>query len=487
MFSVVDLGSGWTVLPVVMLGLVALLGLGEWLRSIGVRAVHTRRLVHSGVALTAAGLPLIFHHALPVYVLAMLFVAGNAAAKHVHWWPSIHEARPESWGTVTMPAALIVGLAGTWSVTPDRIVVLQAAFVVLAVADPLAAWTGQRHGKWQVWPGTTVLGSTVFFLCTAALIGAFLVSVMEWEGARIVGASLLGAGVATAAEAISRRGLDNVSIVLSVLLVLVPLQEGTVTVVALVGALAIGIAFVGLAYGASLLTGPGAVGGGLLGAMLVGLGGTSWVVPGLTFFGLSSALSVLPTTRTTAEERERRTLRQVLANGGVAWGLLAVSTLGSQSAPLLQMGCYLGFLGALAAAAADTWATELGTRYAGRPWSLRTFQRAAPGTSGAVSLVGTIGAVLGAASIAGAAYVAAGEGQAMLITGAGVAGMTVDSLLGAIVQARYYDPDVDALVEHPVEGDDSPIQGWAFVENEVVNLCGTGSGAVVAAGTIVFG
>lgn len=487
--------SDWTLLPVAGLGLFGLLGVAEVLRGMGVDTDHTRRFVHSSVALAVVGFPLVFRDPLPVYVLALLFVGVNFVARSARWWRSIHEARARSWGTVTMPLALIIGLAGTWSVAADRIVIFQAAFSVLAIADPLAAWTGQRYGGGSFQSGATVLGSTVFFGGAVVILGGVLLGIGEWSMLRACGTAVLAAGTVTVVEGVSRWGLDNLGIVLAVLLILVPLYDGTATIGDLLAAGGAGVVFGVATYWMRSLTGVGAVAGGLFAASLVGLGGTMWVVPGLAFFVLSSALSVLPNGEEAAmgeQENEGRTLRQVLANGGVAWALLAVGTLASTSAPALQTGCYLGFLGALAAAAADTWATELGTRYAvGRPWSLCSLRPVPSGRSGAVSFVGTVGALLGATSIVGAAYVGGAPviavGHAVQIVGGGVLGMMVDSLLGATVQARYRDPGSQTLVERPVEPEATPSWGWAGVDNEVVNLCGTAAGAIGSVGMFLLG
>jgi uncharacterized protein (TIGR00297 family) len=147
-----------------------------------------------------------------------------------------------------------------------------------------------------------------------------------------------------------------------------------------------------------------------------------------------------------------------------------VAALSPPGAEALQRACYLAYLGALAAAAADTWATELGTRYGGAPWSLRSFSRVSPGASGAVSLVGTGAAVLGAASVAGAATLVPGPvGTGELVgsaVGAGVAGMAVDTLAGATIESPRGRNDGD--------------QEWDGIDNDGVNLLGTTTGAVSA-------
>jgi uncharacterized membrane protein len=175
-----------------------------------------------------------------------------------------------------------------------------------------------------------------------------------------------------------------------------------------------------------------------------------------------------------------------MANGGVAWGLLFVFVVLPGDMSFLRAACYVGFLGALAAAAADTWATELGEWSAGRPWSLRTGTRVPAGQSGAVSLAGTAAAVLGAGSVAGAAALSMEgpvqmSGEALVgVTEAGLLGMIVDSLAGAFLQARYRDPKTARLVES-ADGEATPlVRGWEWMDNEMVNLLGTTAGALAA-------
>jgi uncharacterized membrane protein len=171
-----------------------------------------------------------------------------------------------------------------------------------------------------------------------------------------------------------------------------------------------------------------------------------------------------------------------MANGGLAWALLGIAALGPPGSRIPAL-CFGGFLGALAAAAADTWATELGVRYAGRPWSLRTGRRVPAGSSGAVSLVGTGGAVLGAASVALAAGLVPAAGlslpAALGVVGAGLVGMAVDSGAGATVQAHYRAAE-DGLVEAPPAPGAEPVWGWRGVDNDMVNLIGTAAGALTA-------
>jgi uncharacterized protein (TIGR00297 family) len=120
-----------------------------------------------------------------------------------------------------------------------------------------------------------------------------------------------------------------------------------------------------------------------------------------------------------------------LANGGVA-ALAALA------------GDWAWFAGALAAANADTWATEIGSHSRTPPRLISNWTRVAPGTDGGLTLLGTAGGIAGAGFIAGVSYLA-GQRGALPIAVAGTAGMVFDSLLGATVQGKIRWMDNDAV------------------------------------------
>ena len=144
----------------------------------------------------------------------------------------------------------------------------------------------------------------------------------------------------------------------------------------------------------------------------------------------------------------RRTAAQVFANGGVA----ALAAL---------LGSWPVFAGALAAAAADTWATEIGAHSPTPPRLITSGAPVSPGANGGITVLGTAGGVVGALVIATLAW-AMGPRDLRLagvVAVAGVAGMLIDSLLGATVQG--------------------PEDRW--LDNNGVNLAMTLAGAGIAA------
>ncbi len=177
---------------------------------------------------------------------------------------------------------------------------------------------------------------------------------------------------------------------------------------------------------------------------------------------------------------------QVLANGGVyALGMLVALAAPAMGAPTLAPLALTGAAGALAAAGADTLATEVGTWWGGTPWSLRTRTRVPPGTSGAVTLVGSLALVVSAAAVAA---VAAALGvipwrAAGVVTAAGTVGAVADTLLGAWGQQRRWCPACQMATEQDPHACGAPTQragGWRWLDNDAVNLLATVVGAVVA-------
>jgi uncharacterized protein (TIGR00297 family) len=180
------------------------------------------------------------------------------------------------------------------------------------------------------------------------------------------------------------------------------------------------------------------------------------------------------------EKGGRRDAFQVLANGGVAAGAAALHLL----SPASQLWT-AAYAGALAAATSDTWATEIGMRWGGTPHMLLTGAEAPRGTSGAVTTVGLVAAVLGAVAIglAAAALFHWGEVLTAAVSG-GILGSLADTLVGGTLQRRRWCHTCATGTEQSVHivcgSRTEPIGGLPWVTNDAVNLAATATGALAA-------
>lgn len=269
----------------------------------------------------------------------------------------------------------------------------------------------------------------------------------------------------------------------------------------LILSLAIGL----LGYQRRSLTRSGVLGAVITGTLIFGLGGLTWGGLLVAFFVSSSLLSHWRAARKAAvadvfAKTGQRDLAQALANGGLGAALAVAHWLAPH--PLW----FAAFVGAMAAVNADTWATEIGVLNPTPPRLITTFKTVPAGTSGGISLFGTLAALAGGLFIGlsavaltnlalllplrlgegwGAGLAGQPQGVSLPIIGAvaGLLSALFDSLLGATVQRVYVcavcGKETERLVHHGQTT--RPLRGWSGLDNDGVNFLASLVGAVLGA------
>ena len=240
----------------------------------------------------------------------------------------------------------------------------------------------------------------------------------------------------------------------------------------------------------SALTLGGAVAASAVGTLTYGFGGLRAGAALVAFFVSGSWLSRRGRVRgeVVAAKGHRRDPAQVLANGGVAAAAATAAHFGF-------LHGHGGVVGALAAAAADTWASEIGVRSRTPPRLVTTGRVVPPGTSGGVTRLGWLAAAGGALSV-GAVYALAGQdrshwpGTTLAALAGGLLGSLADSVAGATVQAAYRCDVCGRPSESPLHAcaaaasgtaSASLVRGHMWVTNDVVILLATAVGGLVGA------
>ena len=209
---------------------------------------------------------------------------------------------------------------------------------------------------------------------------------------------------------------------------------------------------------------PGMLTGVLAALLAVVLGGIGWFLTLMSFYAVGGLASKYrfdeKADRGVAQENDgARGTGNVLANSAVA----LVAVIGYAATVHIDVSPTLfgfAFAGATATAMADTLSSEIGGLFDG-PRLITTLERVEPGTDGAVTwqgeLAGGVGAVLVAAVAAVGIPLGDPVGGGAVVFVAGVVGMTVDSLLGELIEGER-------------------------VGNQSVNFLATLAGAFVAVG-----
>jgi len=472
----------WITFGAFFIGIFLLIGAAEFVRSSLKWGPETsRKMVHVIVGIMVATCPLIFESNIQPITLAVIFIAVNVLALKSHAFKSMHATDRTTFGTVYFPIAFLILAAFFW----EKPITLILSLLVMTFSDTLASIVGGQEKKplkFTLWEDEKSLqGSAAMFLSTTLIIYVGTDFFAWLFGAAfflplnvLIGCAAFVGLMATLAEATSNKGSDNLSVPLvtaiSYEIYLINYTHGTLPVLLLwmVGSAVIFF----LAHKLRSLNGGGTATAFVMGMFIFGTGGAQWIMPILAFFILSSILSKLGKKSADATQKSsNRDVLQVLANGGVPMIIAIVHFFHPFDLS------YVMFLGAIAAATADTWATEIGFFSKYDPRHILNFRPVAKGTSGGVTILGFIGSLLGAGFIAWIGGFVAGG----LVVAAGFVGSFVDSLLGGSIQAKFTCSVCTKETEkrsHCGERTHHSV-GFKWLDNDGVNFVNTIVGAVV--------
>ena len=430
-------------------------------RILKIPSEFTRKLVHLFVGVLLCIIPLRLQTAIPMIGIAAFFVVGNFVSLQLGWFKSIHGDR-HSYGTVFYPLSFLLLVVFFWPHYPSLLIIPMA---VMAFGDAAAGLVGELlnspHQYKLIGEAKSLEGSLTMWVVSSIVVGVILFYIPLWNlpplsTQRILLIALVVGFIATVAEAISGYGSDNLSI---------PFFTAVTTAVLLYGSLALQQQFIW----------------GILMAAVASV--ISWKVGFLDASGAVSKMGKHKKAQLTEtfEKGDRRDWAQVLANGGVGGILILVSVL------LADEIWYLVYLAFLAAATADSWGTEIGTYFRGQPRLITTFKKVQPGTSGGVSIIGSVGGFIGAFLIGLCGWYFLQTAVSFLtivplITAAGILGSLFDSFIGALFQAQYLCSICGNVTERVLHCNETPttlLRGKVFLNNDSVNFIANTSAAMV--------
>ena len=476
----------WYTFALFFMFIFILIGISEVARSmLQWSPESSRKLVHLIVGTLVSACPFIFKSNIPPVVLAGIFIFVNALALKTERFKGMHSTDRFSYGTVYFPIAFLI-LALFWWEKPITLIL---SMLIMTFSDTIAAVIGERTPQprnFRIWDDIKSVEGCLGMFLSSFLIIYIGTDLFSWLfGAAffiplpvLIGTSGFVAMIVTLSEAVSSRGSDNFSVpimaALSYDLFLINYTHGTLNHL-LIWAIVSAIVFYG-AYKFKSLSESGILSAYVMGIIIFGTGGFIWIVPILTFFVLSSTLSKLPKTENILQKGSRRDIIQVLANGGAAT-IISVINFYSPNDQL-----FILYLAAIAAATADTWASEIGLLSPWDPIHITKLKSVIKGTSGGISLLGTLGSVLGA-TVIGITGVQLGLPVSLLgiIIFTGTAGGLVDSVLGGSIQATFQCTECNNITEKRKHCNlpSMHVSGLYIVDNDMVNFLNTISGIII--------
>ena len=381
----------------------------------------------------------------------------------------------KSWGIALFPLPYLFFI---WQF-PMHPWLIAIPMIILALSDSAAAIFGKLFAKKHyslTGDPKSLIGSAAFFVTTSAIL-FFIPNFISLPHAFRENLFFLFiplfSFLVTLSEAMGSKGTDNLFVPVSVSLLLQLFYTWDLDWLTLIVLPILSLLFLWSSIRFKLLDFSGAVAAVLLGSTVVLFSGWIWILPLAFFLFSSSLLSRIPGFRKSgiaAKEGKPRDWKQVFCNGGL-YGIL--STVYSLLPTFYQGDLQFLMLVSMAVATSDTWASEIGVGMKGKVVDLLNWKSVESGISGGISFAGTVGGLLGSASIAAMflLLMPKAHNSAVIFTvilTLGFFGMLIDSLLGACLQGKYVTESGRVLDDQ--QGNSKIIKGFRFIDNDLVNL-----------------
>lgn len=199
----------------------ALFGVSEWLYHIGkVKAEWTRKIVHLATGLLTLLFPIVLTSHWQVLFLCASFLAILLASLKFGWLLSINAIDRFSYGSILFPIIVYL-LFLVFQMVGKGLIIFYLPILILAICDPVAALVGKRFpfGRYRIMGcGKSAAGSLAFLVSALLVTGVTVFALNDVQSGTLL--ILLVPAIATVAEALGVKGMDNFTIPASVVLTL---------------------------------------------------------------------------------------------------------------------------------------------------------------------------------------------------------------------------------------------------------------------------
>ena len=457
------------------------------LYKLGMPKKFTRKFVHILVGFDWIVLSHFMGPTLPFLIVCLAFTAILLLSYLLKLLPALSSDEENSPGTVYYGVAMSIMALVTLFV-PEMLVPFGIGVFCTSLGDGFAGVVGQLVTKHNpiIYRNKTLWGAVTNFVMSTAV--ALVFSHIFDIGLGVWNCIFIGI-LSTGLELIGAWGLDNITVTVGISFFSYALANFDATSMYIVPIIVTPLLIVAV-IGKRALTGWGLIGALVIDLVVSVTFGNFGFVALMAFFVGALVVDKLKKRRkkedTITKKDGTRDLVQVVANGLVplVMTLLYICT--------REPAFLVGYVAALAEAFADTVASGLGV-YSKTTFDIFKMKRCECGISGGMSVIGTLSSFVASILIALIPFAFGLYGMnlwpVVIAALAAFGGAVFDSFLGSVVQIKYTCRVCGALTERETHCNRHTVRhsGFAFFDNDVVNLLSGLFAAVVAASfTAIF-
>jgi len=187
-------------------------------RLFDVKAEYTRKWSHIASGFLALLFPVYFNSLVWVGIICFLFLCVLLLSKPLKLLPSINDVNRQTYGSFLFPVAVFISF-WAYIVHDHDILFFYLPVLTLAICDLCAGLIGQRFPikKIQLFSGKKSLGGVLAFVLSSICLNVILI-MLDFQLSIL--AMILIPLLTAVVELVSPKGIDNISIPVSVILLL---------------------------------------------------------------------------------------------------------------------------------------------------------------------------------------------------------------------------------------------------------------------------
>jgi len=183
------------------------------------KAEHTRKFIHISCGLISLTYVILFNTIWPVIIITSAFALLLYSTKKLNYLNSIHNITRESYGSYLFPITILFCFSAYLYF--DNSIYYYLPFIIMVLSDPIAAIVGSKYPIKRYKSGKEYksIGGSLAFFISASLISYFmLLIILKINTPEIIFYSAIIAGVSTFFEGLSKNGVDNILIPISIVI-----------------------------------------------------------------------------------------------------------------------------------------------------------------------------------------------------------------------------------------------------------------------------